>query len=153
MGDAADDAMAAWYDELFNRQLRGAIVRMRRPTAAQDFNQPVETTTMNIREIAEAQLRRNEAERQRLLTRLDLIDSFGEEDPWEDQTVISFDRNFGGPRTYTHVAVRLGGKWWVTGNRNVGTSFTWEQLVEEHLAKCLPGTLYVATEWTAYEEM
>lgn len=123
--------------------------RPRIPSIFEDFGKPVEET-MSIRETAQAQLERLEAERQRLLTRLDIIDQFGEEDPWKDEAVLFFKRDFGGPRSYTHIAVKLADKWYVTGERNANRAFTWPELVEEHLAKSLPGSLYVADSGDRY---
>lgn len=122
-----------------------------RPSILEDFGQPVEEP-MSIRETAQAQLERNEAERRRLITRLALLDQFGEDDPWPDGTVLTFKRDFGGPQTYTYMAARIAGTWYTTGLRSVGASFTWPQLVEEHLSKCMPRSLYVVSHWVRYED-
>lgn len=151
MGDAADDAMYAYGDELLDSLFRRRSNTTRRPSILEDFGTPArENTNMSIRDTAQAQLQRNEAERQRLLTRLAILDQFGAEDPWENETVLQFNRNFGGPRSYLHVALRSGGVWYVTGSRNTGKSFTWDELVEEHLAKSVPDSIYVVTGWEKY---
>ena len=154
MGDAADDLLRM-MDEYEGHRSAGFSRWLAFSTSARDdFSQPTEEQTMTtIRETAEAQLQRNELERQRLLTRLALLDRFGPEDPWEDDAVISFQRTFGGPRTYTHIAIKLGGVWYVTGSRNATRSFAWDELVEEHLAKAIPETIFVVSDWVKYEDV
>lgn len=154
MGDMADDAMSGMYDDEYFEMLFREGKRRQRKSILEDFAQPMKGTTVTtIRETAEAQLQRNEAERQRLLTRLAVLDKFGADDPWEDETVLIFRRDFGGPRSYGYVAVRMGGTWYVTGARNANRAFTWEELVEEHLAKIVPDSLYVAGEWIRYDHV
>ncbi len=153
MSDAADDAFIYSDGDLLDMLFSRGARRPRRPSILEDFGQPVGGTVPNIRETAEAQLQRNELERQRLLTRLALLDQFGPEDPWPDETVLTFKRDFGGPRTYIHVAVRLAGVWYVTGSRNNNRSFLWDEFVEEHLAKSLPDSIYVVKTWVTYDHV
>ena len=105
-------------------------------------------TVPNIRETAETQLQELELERQRLLNRLAMLDQFGAEDPWEDGTVLIFERTFNG-RRYTYVTVKTSGVWYVTGALN-NRPFPWPKLVEEHLARAIPESLYVVSQWVAY---
>lgn len=164
MGEAADYCEDDGYNDFLralfgqNRAPRPPIgrphdhpVNLTIPSILEDFTQ--EQPNMSIRETAQAQLERNEAERQRLLTRLAIIDQFGEEDPWKEEAVLFFKRDFGGPRSYVHIAVKCGDKWYVTGSRNANRAFTWPELVEEHLAKSLPGSLYVADQWVRYSDV
>lgn len=66
----------------------------------------------------------------RAAAHLERLNRYGD-DPFEDGTVIAFDKVFGNPvycepRTYSYAAIRAGGKWWTTSPRSPKGYEWWE---------------------------
>ena len=65
-------------------------------------------------------------------------------DEFEDKTVIAWERKYAADVTYTYVALKVHGRWWITG-RNASTGMTYENLVTKHLR--FAEWIAVASEW------
>lgn len=85
-----------------------------------------------------------ERDREQLLARkIELVDAYGV-DSYPDDTVLMFTKNFGtrdGSKTYTYVALRVGGRWYLTGrnaSRNASMGMTWGELVTWLVSGCDP---------------
>jgi hypothetical protein len=44
------------------------------------------------------------------------------DDEFADGTILTFQKNFGGPKTYNYVGIKSGGRWWMSGNHYAGIS-------------------------------
>lgn len=70
---------------------------------------------------------------------LEEIDRFPVEPP--DGSALKFEKSWGGPTTYTYVALRVGGEWYMTGRKTAGIS--WPELKAFiHNNRC-----WIATVW------
>ena len=78
-----------------------------------------------------------------------LQERFGTDSDYTNNTVITWQRQFarGSGMIYTYVAVKLGGRWFVTGQQGNQCN-TLEQLVERHLQYALNDEVFIVTEWT-----
>jgi hypothetical protein len=91
-----------------------------------------------------------------LLAELDettaLEERFGSNDDYPDECVLTWKRqfptNFGARAAYTYVALKVGGRWFITGSQARAT-YTFDQLVETHLQYALDGEVFYVTEWNA----
>jgi hypothetical protein len=81
-----------------------------------------------------------------LKQRLAVLDRFGPDD-FEEGTTISWSRTF--DRTFTYVALKAGGKWWITGRRADGLIYA--VLVESHLSHADEGSINIVTKWAVFE--
>jgi hypothetical protein len=79
-----------------------------------------------------------------LLERKERITEIGE-DVYENESVLMWNRKFTGSRkAYTYIAVKADDVWYVTGSRQPNRSYTWDDLVEEHLVNT--ESVWVVTE-------
>jgi hypothetical protein len=59
------------------------------------------------------------------------LQSLPKEDPYENDTVLIFRKQFKrGSRVYDYAAIRIGGLWFLTGPQQSGLSYTWPKLIE-----------------------
>jgi len=76
-------------------------------------------------------------------------------DPWPDETVFFFKRNFGSDREYSYCALKAGQYWYVTGRKQEGYHVTFWDLIWKFLVPAWEETqnVYVAAEWTYVTEL
>jgi hypothetical protein len=74
-----------------------------------------------------------------------LLEKLGTNEDYPNDTVLCWTRQFatGGIR-YTYVAVKINGRWYITGNQSRST-YNWEQLVNTQLRYA--DDICIATEW------
>lgn len=93
-----------------------------------------------------------EAAALRLATLAQEIRQFIELEPTGDEPVITWKHRFGSAESdldYTYVAVKLGTRWYVTGDKQVGKTFSWRDFLSLDWAKSLTtGDFLLVTEWT-----
>lgn len=89
----------------------------------------------------------------KLLTeRAAVLRSFGVDD-FEDGATITWTRTFLnrlGNRTYTYVALKGGGRWWITGKLGE-RGLPYSDLVEEHLANADADSIAIVSKWAVFE--
>lgn len=92
----------------------------------------------------------------RLATLAEEIRKHDEREPQGEEPVITWKHTFGADfardlpgQTYTYVAVKLGDRWYVTGNKQAGQSFEWRDFLDKDWAKeVADGEFLICTEWT-----
>jgi hypothetical protein len=88
---------------------------------------------------AEVQRKLKRAERMAMEAEEELARIEARESAWDrifnagDGTIIRFWRNFGGWRMYTYGAIKVEGSWFLTGPRQVGKSWSSNDLIDEWL--------------------
>jgi hypothetical protein len=71
----------------------------------------------------------------------------------DDNAVISFQKTFGGDRTFTYCAIRtetaIGrGQWWISGSRRVAQPFSWDELLDfMESGEERRSQIWLATNW------
>jgi hypothetical protein len=86
----------------------------------------------------------------RLATLAQEIREHDEREPQGDEPVITWKHTFTeGGDEYTYVAVKLGDRWYVTGNQQSGTNYAWRDFMDRDWAKPVAaGDFLICSEWT-----
>lgn len=90
----------------------------------------------------------------RLTERAKVLRSFGVDD-FEDGATVTWTRTFRdtnrvGNRLYTYVALKGGGRWWITGKEG-HRGLIYQDLVEEHLANADADSIAIVAKWAVFE--
>lgn len=74
-------------------------------------------------------------------------------DPYEDDTVLFWKRNFSGS-VYTYAALRARSMWFITGrNQSSTVGHRWISMYDQHLKHTLPDSLWVADVWLPVDDL
>lgn len=86
----------------------------------------------------------------RLATLAQEIREHDEREPQGDEPVMTWKKTFDDEHPeYTYVAVKLGGRWHVTGNQHSGRSYVWRDFLGQNWASPVAaGDFLICTEWT-----
>lgn len=91
----------------------------------------------------------------RLSKKKAVLASFGPDD-FEDETVITWKRTFDRDpnstctgRAYTYVALKAGGRWWITGYHGE-RGLAYHELVEEHLQHADEDSINIVAKWAVF---
>lgn len=85
-----------------------------------------------------------EAHASRIMDEIEKLGVLGE-DVYEDDNVLSIKYNHGGGTDYTYIALKAGGKWYLSGYQNQGP-MSWDKMLEFFTHGEIIG-MWVVTSW------
>lgn len=101
-----------------------------------------------IRRQAEATIERANRDIERAERKIAMIEQFGE-DVYKEETVLCFYKKFrSGTQTYTYMAAKIAGKWYLTGPQQSGLYYDWGGLINFIISNALEEVeVWMVTDW------